>query len=113
MCVCLAATAAYAGYDQAFGELKKVDADAKTVVVAVRAARNAEPKEVTYKVADDATIKIGRDKKTLADLEVGKRVTVVFKEAAEEGGTATALLIQVRERRGGNRPAGNRGGGNN
>ena len=34
--VCLARTVAYAGYDQAFGELKKIDADAKTIVVAVR-----------------------------------------------------------------------------
>jgi len=114
--VCLAWTTTYAGYDQVFGELKKVDADAKTITVAARASRNAEPKEVTYKVADDATVKIGRETKTLADLEAGKRVIIVFKEA-DAGGTPTALLIRVMDRRrGGNRGGGNRGnrgGGDN
>jgi outer membrane lipoprotein-sorting protein len=102
---CLASGQAYAAYDQASGELKSVDAAAGKIVVAVRAGRDAEPKETTFLVDKDTTIRINREKKALADLAVGKRVSVVFKEAAKDGDPATALLISVMER-----PAGGRGG---
>jgi len=96
---CLVATSLWAGYDQAFGEIKSVDQDAGKLVVAVRTARNQPAKEVTYLVDKDATVRIGREKKTLADLTAGKRVTIFFKEAEGEDALPTALLITVRGER--------------
>jgi len=101
--VCLAGGALYAGYDQAFGEIKSIDVDAGKLVLAVRTSRDAEPKEVTYKIDKDTSVRINREKKTLADLVKGKRASVVFKEAAKDGDLPLALLITVRERR--RRPA--------
>ncbi len=101
---CLASGQVYAAYDQAFGEIKSVDAAAGKIVVAVRAGRDAEPKETTFLVDKDTTIRVNREVKALADLAAGKRVTVVFKEAAKEGDPGTAVLISVMDR-----PAG-RGG---
>ena len=109
LAVCLASGTVYAAYDQAFGEVKSIDVDGGKLVVAVRAGRDAEPKEVTYKVDKDTTVRINREKKTLADLTAGKRVTVVFKEAENEGDAPLALLISVMERRPGG--AGGAGGG--
>jgi len=97
--VCLAAGALYADYDQAFGQIKSVDVDAGKLVVAVRVARGQDPKEVTYLVDKDTTVRINREKKTLADLKAGKRASIVFKEAEKEGELAKALLITIRERR--------------
>jgi hypothetical protein len=106
--VCLAAGALYAGYDQAFGEIKSVDAAAGKLVVAVRASRDEEPKDVTYLVDKDTTVRVGREKKTLADLAAGKRANLVFQEPAKEGDLPKALLISVMERGPG---GGRRGGG--
>lgn len=99
--VCLAAGLLYAGYDQSFGEIKSIDLDAGKLVVAVRMARDEEPKEVTYVIDKDTTVRIGRDreKKALTDLVEGKRASIVYKEAEKEGDLPTALLITVWERR--------------
>ena len=102
---CLVAGSLYAGYGQAFGEVKSVDQDARKLVVAVRARRGEQAKEVTYLVDKDATIRIGREKKTLADIGEGKRVTIFFKEAEKEGELPKALLITVRGERRRTRPA--------
>ena len=102
--VCLVTVPVYAGYAQAMGEIKSIDAAAGKLVVAVRESRDAEPKDVTYQVDKDATIRINREKKTLADLAVGKRVSIMYKE----GEPPVALLITVMEMR---RPAGGGGGG--
>ena len=91
--VCLAAGALYADYDQAFGQIKSVDVDAGKLVVAVRVARGQDPKEVTYLVDKDTTVRINREKKA------GKRASIVFKEAEKDGELAKALLITIRERR--------------
>ena len=102
----LAAGSVYAAYDQAMGTIKSIDAAAGTLVVSVRANRNDEPKDTTFKVDKEAGILINREKKTLADLTVGANVTVVFKE----GEPATGVLISVFNRPGGGGPGGGAGG---
>ena len=97
--VCFAAGSLYAGYDQAFGEIKSIDVDGGKLVMAVRAGRDEEPKDVTYLIDKETTVRIGREKKSLADLKAGTRASVVYKEAEKEGQPAKALLITVRERR--------------
>ncbi len=109
---CLASGQVFAAYDQVMGELKSVDAAAGKIVVAVRAGR-AEAKETTFLVDKDTTIRVKGEKKALADLAVGKRVSVVFKEAAKEGDPATALLISVVERPAGRGGMGGGGRGGN
>ena len=80
-------------------EIKSIDQDAGKLVVAVRTGRDQPAKEVTYLIDKDTTVRIGREKKTLADLGEGKGVTIFFKEAEKEGELPKALLITVRERR--------------
>ena len=112
--VCLAAGSLYAGYDQAMGEVKSIDADAGKLVVAVRMGRDEAAKDVTYAIDKDTSVRVGREKKTLADVTVGKRVSVVYKEA-EGDGLPKALLISVMEGRrpgGGGGAAGGAPGGN-
>ncbi|HUW55693.1 MAG TPA: hypothetical protein VMZ92_03595 [Planctomycetota bacterium] len=104
--VCLAAGLVYAGYDQAMGEIKSIDVDGGKLVIAVRAGRDAQPKDTTYAIDKETSVRIGREKKSLADLTVGKRASVVYKEA-EGDGLPKALLISIFERR----PRGNAGGG--
>jgi hypothetical protein len=105
--VCLTAGAAYAGYDQARGEIKSIDVDGGRLVLAVRTGRDTPAKDVTYIINDDTSVQINREKKTLKDLAEGTRANVVFREAEKDGGEPTALLITVYERR----RRGNRGGG--
>ena len=104
----LATGSVYAAYDQARGAIKSIDAAAATLVISVRANRNDEPKDTTFKVDKEAGILINGEKKTLADLTVGANVTVVFKE----GEPPTAVLISVFNRGGAGGPGGPGGGGN-
>lgn len=98
----------WADYDQANGQVKSVDAAGGKIVVAVRAGmgRDAATKDTTFLVDKDTTIRINREKKTLADLKAEQRVSVTFK-TVEGGGEATAVLISVFERPAG----GGKGGG--
>lgn len=106
---CLAAGALYAAYNQAMGQIKSVDVDGGKLVVSVRAARGEEPKDVTFLIDKETTVRSGQEQKTLKDLAAEARVTVFYKEAAKGGEPGTALLISVMPQR----PAGggNRGGG--
>jgi uncharacterized membrane protein YgcG len=106
----LATGSVYAAYDQARGAIKSIDAAAGTLVVAVRANRNDEPKDTTFKVDKEAGILINGEKKTLADLTVGANASITFKE----GEPPVAVLISVFNRPGGGGPGGGgnrRGGG--
>jgi hypothetical protein len=93
--VCLAAGAVYAAYDVARGEVKS-NADGK-LVVSVRAGRDAEPKDMTFTVDKDTSVKINGEDKALADITAGKMVQVFY----QTGDAPKALLISVFERRGG------------
>ena len=116
----LAAGTASADYDSVRGQIKSVDADAGKIVVSVRAGRdpNAAATEQTFLIDKDTTIRVNREKKTIADLQKDKGVTVTFKTAAKEGDVATAVLISVMDfqgmgggRNGGGRNGGGRNGG--
>ena len=109
--VCLAAGFLYAAYDSVMGQIKSIDVAGGKIVIAVRANRDAEPTNVTYLINKDTTVRIAREKKTLADLTVDKNVNVVFKEAEKEGDPGTALLISVFDRPGGGKGKGGKGGG--
>ncbi len=110
--VCVAAGVLWADYDQANGQIKSIDAAGGKIVVAVRMgmARDAETKDTTFLVDKDTTIRINREKKTLADLKEGNRVSVTFK-VAEGGGEAKALLINVFQMPAGGGKGGRGGGG--
>ena len=109
--VCVASGVLWADYDQANGQIKSIDAAGGKIVVAVRMgmARDAETKDTTFLVDKDTTIRINREKKTLADLKEGNRVSVTFKVA--EGGDGTAVLITVFQMPAGGGKRGGAGGG--
>ena len=104
--ICLAAGWLYAAYDEANGQIKSIDVAGGKITVAVRQGRDAEPKEVTYLIDKDTTVRINREKKELTDLTEGKNVRIVFQEAAKAGDLPKALLITAFDR-----PAGGGGGG--
>ena len=97
--VCLTAGSLWADYDQTRGTIKSVDVDGGKLVLSVRTGRDTPAKDVTYLIDKETTVKIGRENKTLKDLEKGKMASVVYKEAEKEGDPAQALLITVYERR--------------
>jgi len=68
------------------GEVTAVDAQAKTVTV------KSKDKEVTLMVTDKTMIKEGKEKKTLADVQSGVKVTAKF---SEEGDKMTAKEIHI------------------
>ncbi len=70
-----AASFAAAKIHSVTGEVTAVDAAAKTVTL------KAKKGEVTVSVEDKTSIKEGKEKKTLADLKAGDKVTVKYTEA--------------------------------
>jgi len=83
-----------------FGTVKSIDAEAKKIVVSVRARRrgdDAQAQEKTYVITDETKVFIGREEKTLADVAAEKRVMVQFKKG--EDGAEIATMIRVMERR--------------
>ena len=107
LAVCLVASMAYAVYDAAMGELKAIDLAGGKIVVAVRMGRDAEPKDTTFLVTKDTTIRIAREVKTFADLKEGMRVNVTFMVSEKPDTPPTALLVSAFQPR-----AGGPGGGN-
>ncbi len=61
---------------QATGEVTAVDAKANTITV------KKGKKETTINVDDKTKIMVGKEKKALADVKVGDKVTVHYSEAA-------------------------------
>ncbi|GAB4487856.1 MAG: hypothetical protein OHK006_17540 [Thermodesulfovibrionales bacterium] len=72
---------------QITGEVKAVDAKANTLTVA------KDKKEVTVSVDDQTKITAGKDKKTLADVKAGDKVTVKYEEV---DGKATAKSVVIK-----------------
>jgi len=64
---------------QVTGEVKAVDAKAMTLTVTKKMKGKAEDTAVT--VNDKTKITMGKDKKVLADVKVGDKVTVKYSEA--------------------------------
>lgn len=72
---------------QVTGEVTAIDAAAKTLTVKGKAG------EVALTADDKTTVKIGKEKKTLADVKVGDKVTVKY---AEMDGKNVAKSIIVK-----------------
>lgn len=72
---------------QVTGEVTAVDAAAKTLTVKGKAG------DVALTADDKTTVKIGKEKKTLADVKVGDKVTVRY---AEMDGKNVAKSIMVK-----------------
>ena len=72
---------------QITGEVKAVDAKANTLTVA------KDKKEVVVSVDDKTKIMAGKDKKTLADVKAGDKVTVKYEEV---DGKATAKSVDIK-----------------
>ncbi len=68
------------------GEVTAVDATAKTLTV------KAKDKEVTLMVTDKTRIAQGKEKKTLADIQNGAKVTAIY---VAEGDKMTAKSINI------------------
>ena len=72
---------------QVTGEVTAIDAAAKTLTVKGKAG------EVALTADDKTTVKIGKEKKTLADVKVGDKITVKY---AEMDGKNVAKSIIVK-----------------
>jgi Cu/Ag efflux protein CusF len=72
---------------QATGEVTAVDAKAKTITV------KAKKGDVTAMVGDKTKIMMGKDMKTLADINAGDKVTMKY---SESDGTMTAKSIAIK-----------------
>jgi Cu/Ag efflux protein CusF len=63
---------------QVTGDVKAIDTIAKTIIVTKMVMKKAEETVVT--VDDKTKIMMGKEKKALADLKVGDKVTVKYRE---------------------------------
>ncbi len=79
-------TAAKEKTSRVSGEVSTIDAQAKTVTV------KAKGIEVTLMVTDETSITQGKEKKTLADIQSGAKVTAIF---IEEGDKMIAKSIRI------------------
>ncbi len=84
---------------RAWGTVKSVDADAKTLVIVGKTKSEDEPKEITFALADATKIVLpagegGRGRAgTLADVTPDCRVTVLYRAAADGAPTALSILL--------------------
>ncbi|MCL5022308.1 MAG: hypothetical protein M1497_02885 [Nitrospirae bacterium] len=76
--------------NQVVGEVAAVDASAKTLTVKGRRG------EVTVSADDKTVVRVGREKKTLADVKVGDRAMVRYTEA---DGKNMASIIGIMAKR--------------
>jgi len=81
------ASLTFAGTKQLTGEVTAVDTAASTVSVKGRSG------EATFSVVDDTKIKAGHQSKTIEDVKVGEKVTVIYTEA---DGKNTAKKIEMK-----------------
>ena len=79
---------------QAYGVVKSVDTEAKTIVVTVRKEREGEGTDTTFQTNEETKIFVGKEAKTLADITVGSRVVITYKKAEGEG-KAIAITIKT------------------
>jgi len=76
------------------GEVKAVDAAAMTVTVAKKG------KETVVTVNDKTKIMMGKEKKTLADVKAGDKVTVKYTEAAGKNmAKSVAIKTEIAEKK--------------
>jgi Cu/Ag efflux protein CusF len=73
------------------GEVSAVDAAANTITVKGRKA------EVALTVNDKTSIKMGKEKKTLADLKVGDRVSTRYSEV-EGKNVAKSIMVRAEKK---------------
>ena len=85
-----AAPMARAAEHQFSGDVSRLDATAKTLVVKEDGAKS--PKEMTFSLATDAKIMQGAKARSFADLKVGERVKVSY---ADAGSAHQAKRIDV------------------
>ena len=79
-----------AEHHQVIGEVSRVDASAKTLVIKEHGAKSG--KEMTFTLASDAKVLEGYKSKSLADLKVGEQVRVSY---ADEGSKHEADRINL------------------